>query len=138
MRNFILSLPSLNSYCNCLKLCTKVEIEHVYPKSLLRAKLTSERFSVANRDPHNLFPCCSYLNRKKADSLLGKNYDAGDVNGILARACLYMDDSYELQTERALVQKWKEFSELYPPYEFEYTRNAIIKRYNGSWNKFID
>lgn len=136
-RKFILELPGIASYCNCEKLCSKLEIEHVYPKILLKKKLDRKLFLIANSDPHNLFSCCSYLNKQKGYSLLGKNYDAGIFNGMLARSCLYMNFSYNLKTEKEIVTIWNNYSLLYPPFSFEYERSEIIGKYTGKVNPFI-
>lgn len=138
LRKFILELPGANSYCECQFPCSKIEIEHVYPKSLLKAKLDKKLFAKANQNPHNLYKCCSYLNRKKSSLLLGEPYVRDEFNGMLARACLYMDYTYNLNNTDRTISTWTNYSLLYPPFPFEYERSKKIYEYTGSSNIFID
>lgn len=138
LRKFILELPGPISYCDCNSLCSKPEIEHVYPKMLLRKKLSGKLFISANKDPHNLFKSCSQINRKKGCLLLGDGFDAYEFNGMLARSCLYMNYTYSLETDKTIILRWRNFSLLYPPLHFEYERSHMIKESFNHSNPFID
>ena len=137
LKKFILSLPGPKSYCHCESVCSNIEIEHVLPKSILKKTLIRKTFKEANRDPHNLYTCCSKLNRDKA-LLLGQNYVAYDFSGMLGRSCLYMNYAYGLNIKDRIVNTWNNFSLLYPPLPFEYERAKIIYLKTGKRNTFID
>lgn len=137
MRRFILQLPGVSSYCNCSKLCSALELEHAYPKSLLKRKLNRSDFLKANKDPHNLHKCCSKMNRLKANHLLGKAY-FHEFSGIIARSCLYMNETYSLKTESKLVKKWNNLSLIYPPLQDELERSKIIEEEIGIVNYYIE
>ena len=134
-RNFILNLPGFNSYCNCDKLCSAIQIEHVMPRRVLKK---SKQFSIADKDPHNLYRCCHVLNREKGSLVLGQGYHGNEFGGMLARSCLYMNYKYDLKFHFKTVTTWNNLSLFYPPFEFEYRRSEIIKEKIGNANIFID
>lgn len=138
MRSFVLQLPGPASYCECTQLCSRLTVEHVLPKSLLKRKLPATKFHQANQDPHNLFSCCQKLNQAKSNLLLGVNYDIGEHNGRLARACLHMNDFYKLALDEKILLRWRNFSLLYPPDIQEHLRNALINDKMGINNEYID
>ena len=154
MKRFIRNLPGVSSYCNCTKPCSPIEVEHAYPRSLLKHRLKRNLFIEANQDMHNLHKCCSKLNRLKANYLLGNsnfNQNNGNLhqgnniniiedefNGLIARSCLYMNDKYSLDTDKQLVLSWLNYSLLYPPLENELERHKIIYEKTGSINYFIN
>ena len=137
MKRFIRNLPGVSSYCDCLTICSSIEVEHAYPRSLLKRKLCRSDYLIANKDMHNLHKCCSILNRMKYNYLLGDNYIADEFSGIIARSCLYMDDEYKLQTSSTLVNAWYNFSLLYPPLENELARVKLIEEKTGKINRFV-
>ena len=138
MRSFVLQLPGPVSYCECNQICSRLTVEHVLPKSLLKRNLSKSKFHQANQDPHNLFSCCQKLNQAKSNLVLGINYDIGEHNGRLARACLHMNDFHKLALDEEMLFRWRNFSLLYPPDSQEYLRNALIKDKFGINNKYID
>lgn len=137
-RKFILDLPGTNSYCNCEEPCSPIEIEHAYPRALLKRKLDRRTFLIANKDPYNLHKCCRNINSKKGNYLLGKTYFGDEFSGMIARSCLYMDETYSLQNDTKLVKMWNNFSLMYPPFETEFDKAEIIKKHTGKSNFFID
>ena len=137
MRRFVLQLPNVSSYCDCQKLCSPAEVEHAYPRSLLKKKLSKKVFLEANKDLHNLHKCCRNVNRLKADSLLGKTYFR-EFSGIIARSCLYMDETYSLKTSPDLIKKWYNLSLIYPPSETELERAEKIEERTGKSNYYIE
>ena len=137
IRNFVLNLPGLNSYCNCEFPCSPIEIEHALPKSLLKKQLNTKTFKIANTDAHNLFRCCSQLNREKSNNLLGENYFPDEYSGMLARACLHMTFTYNMKFDEKLIRRWKNYSIMYRPEQFEYERARIIYLETRKLNYFI-
>ena len=137
LRQFILQLPGVNSYCDCETLCSQIEVEHVMPRKILMQRLDLKEFKIANRDPHNLYKCCHMLNSEKGSLVLDK-YLGYEFGGMLARSCLYMDSRYLLNFEPELIKTWNNLSSFYPPFHFEYSRSKIIAEYTGNVNPFID
>ena len=138
LRSFILSLPGPLSYCDCQTPCSRLELEHVLPKSVLKRSLSGKTFQQANKNPHNLLTCCRPLNQEKSNLVLAINYDSESHNGRLARACLYMNDFYQIGFDTEIVTRWKNFSLLYPADREEYLRNSLIYDKTGLNNKYID
>lgn len=136
-RLIIKKLPGPISYCDCKKLCSRVEIDHVIPKSLLKRK-TSRRFSSANRNMHNLHRCCHKVNNPKSAALIGLNYTTGLLihDSYLARIALYMDEKYDLLDYKHIV-KLKEISLTHKPFDYEIERNRIVTDIQGDNNDFI-
>ena len=141
LREFILSLPGTNSYCECENPCSNIEVEHVIPKKELKDRIDKKLYLKAVNDPHNLFRCCSYLNRQKGCQVLGSTLES-DIDfqyyGMLSRSCLYMDHMYNLKFNPLLIHKWVNFSTLFPPFNFERERNKLIYEKTGKINIFID
>ena len=135
IRKFVLSLPGPKSYCDCENLCSKVELEHVLPKFIIKKQGVTSK--TALNDPHNLYSCCSYINRNKGCKVVGVDYDCAEFNGILSRSCLYMNQQYNLKVDKNWIRTWKNFALYYPPHEFEYERNEIIYQQTGIVNPFL-
>ena len=136
LRTFIQLVPGPQSYCKCDTLCSPVTIEHVIPKSLVKK---SHNPSVAN-DLHNIYPCCLKMNQRKGSKLFGEDFLLNDglpITGSLSRACLYMQDVYELPIDQYTVSLWNTLDDFYPPENYEYERNEIIYERTGFYNPFI-
>ena len=92
-------------------------------------------------NPHNLFTCCSKINRQKGAELFGKDFildnQKTDHQGALARASLYMYDTFDLSIDGKTVALWKILDKIYEPLEFEYERNEMIFDYNGTFNHYL-
>ena len=137
IKKIVRQLPGFTSYCECVKLCSNMEVEHVVPKSFLKKVLINGKFNQANNDMHNLFRCCSRINSQKGAGLLGVDWDAGSHNSYLARSALYMDWKYGLEIPDYLLMEWKLMALEIEPLEFEYERNNIISSHQGNDNVFI-
>ena len=138
VKNFVLSLPGPDSYCDCKKLCSRVEIEHVCPKSILKFRLPKENYIKAINDPHNLYRCCSFLNCSKGSSIIVNQQSFKNFSGVLSRAFLYMNFQYKLKFDSKLVYKWIQMSEIFPPEEFEFLRSSLVTNKTGEINTFIE
>lgn len=139
LRNFILNLSGPpSSYCTCNKLCSPIEIDHVVPQKFLKQKITDKKkLSDALNDPHNLYRCCSYKNRKKGHNLLTQNYPGDEFSGLLARSYLYMIWRYSISTDKNLFSTAESMNTLHSPFTFERKRMEEIRFYNGQTNPFI-
>ena len=137
IKSFIKKLPGPKSYCKCDRLCSALEIEHVVPKMILK---TGFDFNSAKNDPHNLYACCSIINRDKGHKLFAKDFLLGDSyhKGALSRSCLYMYETYSLPIDKKVVAIWRHFHKDYPPHSFEIQRNALIQDFCGKHNYFLD
>ncbi len=132
IKRLIRALPGPKSYCKCTVMCSPLEIEHVIPKSYLKQSFSKSKSDVipnAVWNPHNLFTCCSYLNRLKADNLYGDKFFLPTNSyhyGALARASLYMTEYYNLKMSNEIVQYWIDNHNKHPPQPFEFRRNEMI------------
>ena len=137
LKKFVKNLPGPESYCHCLIRCSPIQIEHVFPQKIL-----PKQKRILN-DPHNLYTCCAAINKEKGPKLFGRDFILDntkcDHQGALARSCLYMYDTYELDNivDGKTVALWKVLDEIYEPLDFEYERNEMIFDYNGTWNHYI-
>ena len=146
VKKIVRELPGLTSYCACLKTCTNVEVDHVIPKHLLKKSLVKNvlfenpQKSLYNKsinDMHNLYRCCTKMNRPKSNKILGQNWDAKEHNSYLARAALYMDMQYELNVSEDLLLIWKNMALQTEVLDFEKERNDIIMSHQNQSNPFI-
>lgn len=137
VKRIVRELPGFKSYCSCTTMCSNMEVDHLIPKSFLSKVLVNGHFRNANQDMHNLFRCCTTINRPKSNLMLGVDWDAGDHNGYLARSALYMDMQYELSISDETLIKWKEMAIRIEPLEFEFVRNEIIIGHQNNDNPFI-
>lgn len=120
----------------------------------------SSRFNEIESDMHNMYPSRKDVNKSrgampfaiiKGETYLYQGCDfevdrknrnvepREEVRGKIARAMLYMADTYpELQLfrrQRALFEKWHRH---YPPDDTEIERNSLIERIQGNRNHYID
>ena len=140
VKKIVRNLPGFQSYCECVKPCSGVEIDHVVPKSLLKKK--SKKFNQANNDMHNLFRCCHKINNPKGSKLIGSTYttDSPLHDSYLARSALYMGDRYDLFTGHIYlpyINRLKYIALSCNPFDFEYDRNIEIESIQGCDNKFV-
>jgi endonuclease I len=137
LKPFIKNLPGPHSYCKCDKLCSRLEVEHVIPKMILK---TGFDFNVSKKDPHNLYKCCSRINRDKGHKLFGKDFvlDNSYHKGALSRSCLYMYETYKLPIDKKVVSIWRHLHKEYPPHPFEIQRDILIQKFCNTRNYFLD
>jgi len=137
IKRFIRKLPGPLSYCKCDNLCSPLEVEHVVPKMILK---TGFDFNTSKKDPHNLYMCCSKINRDKGHQLFGKDFvlDNSYHKGALSRSCLYMYETYNLPIDKKIVAIWRHFHRNYPPLSFEIQRDLVIQEFYGKNNYFLD
>jgi len=135
VREFVLRrLPGPDSYCSCDYHCTKIVIDHVIPKKIIKEQISNKKvYNKAINDPHNLYRCCESINREKGYSLFGKNfYDKKDKSlfSYLARPGLYMQWKYNLNFDKETVNFWKDCDMFRGPMDFEIERsNLIFEKY---------
>ena len=139
VRKFIKSLPGPKSYCDCNKLCSSLEIEHVVPIYLLNKnkKNNYKNYKKSINDPHNLYVCCREINRKKGTRLVGKEFYPDKYEGMLARSSLYMNWKYDLSIDALTLDCWEIMDWCCGPKKFEHDRNKIIQNKTGDINPFI-
>ena len=139
MKRFVKSLPGPISYCNCVKACSDIQVDHVIPEAYLKQKIPNNprKLQKALKDPHNMYSCCENINQRKADKMLGKDFSTGQNDPHLSRAALYMNETYELDVEEDILHKWKVMNMEMEPWDFEYERSNKIKKRNGKGNKFV-
>lgn len=139
MRKFIRTIPGPMSYCNCVKGCSEIQVDHVVPKSFLKSNIKNPKnLARAVNDGHNMYTCCENINQSKDDKLLGVNFTAGKNNNHLARSALYMNSTYDLNVDQEVLHTWEVMSMEMEPWEFEILRSKLIKDRQGEGNKFID
>lgn len=120
--------------------------EHIYPKCFLN--------KTSKDDLHNIFLADSYFNSLRSNYIFSNkriglnlydNYICHDRRvftprdkdkGIIARALLYMEDTYQLEPmmSRRILLKWCKKE---PPCLREYIRNKIILKIQGRENNYI-
>jgi len=125
-KHLIKNLPGPKSYCNCNKLCSPLELEHVMPEKVLIQKLQGNLLNKAFNDPHNIYNCCRKINRKKSYLIPIIQFKVHYFNGILSRSCLYMNDTYNLGFDMETINRWKVSSLLYEPSDSEIERSYLI------------
>lgn len=122
-------------------------------------RLDSIRFNLIEGDLHNLYPARKNLNRERSSYpfglIKGEKRQFGkcdfeidrrkrqvepreEVRGDIARAMLYMSDTYNItlfERQRALLKKWHKAD---PPDAEEQRRNDVIEILQGNRNPLID
>lgn len=138
-KEFVRALPGPSSYCTCTTLCSPLEIEHVVPNALLKKCFN---FKKATNDPHNLYTCCSKMNRQKSSKVFGKDFvldnEQSFHTGALARACLHMLDMYNFSIDKHTVMVWKELHKNHYPHDFEFERDDLIFKHYSQGNVFLE
>lgn len=120
----------------------------------------SDKFNYMEADLHNIVPALSEINRDRSnykfDNITGEKREYGKCNfevdkknkiaepddnlkGFIARAYLYMNDTYNLNifTDKE-IKEFQKWDKQYMPNEWELKRNDMIKNIQGNSNKFID
>lgn len=138
-KSVVRNLPGFTSYCECLKSCSNVEVDHVIPRKFLRDNLEPTHYKKAEWDMHNLYRCCFKINNPKSHKIIGQNWQAGNGHdSYLARAALYMDWKYGLEVSEDLLLQWKVMALSVDPLRDEKERNKIITEIQGHSNPFIE
>jgi len=137
-RNLILNLRGPQStYCNCNKLCSSLEIDHVLPAWYIRQNVDKKSLKSSLLDPHNLYRCCSSINRKKGASLLDVNSTGQEISGLMSRSYLYMNWKYDIYFDEEILFYLKTMSIINKPFPFEIERSQKIYEKTGKKNPFI-
>lgn len=129
-----------------------------------QCRRSSERFRFIESDMHNMFPALSEVNKirsamsfstikgekhLKLDSVSNCDFEVDfrkrrveprpAARGEIARAMLYMDDTYpELELfkrQREMLIKWHQADR---PSNLEKKRNDVIERLQGTRNRWVD
>jgi len=125
-----------------------------------QCRKNSDLFNRIEADLHNLYPARSDINKERSSIAFGmingekRHYGTCDfevqhsrprlveprepVRGEIARAMLYMADTYDLKLfdkQRAQMEKWHRQD---PPDEAERRRNNKIEQIQGNRNPYID
>lgn len=119
----------------------------------------SERFNHIEADMHNLYPAQVHVNEARSSfpfgEIRGERREFGKcdfeidyrkrwveprpaMRGEIARAMLYMHDTYGLKIYRRLGRLLKQWNRDDPPSAEEERRNDIIEKLQGTRNRFID
>lgn len=119
----------------------------------------SPRFNRIEADMHNLYPARADINRIRSSfpygEIAGEKREFGrcDIEfharqrvveprpasrGNIARALLYMHDTYGLTLYRRQGELMKQWNRDDPPDAEERRRNELIAQYQGTRNRFID
>ncbi|MET0047459.1 MAG: endonuclease [Sedimenticola sp.] len=141
-----------------------LNIEHVYPASWMAKHLgcgsrkqcrrTSERFNQMEADPHNLWPSLAQYNQLRSNfaygdipgerwkfsgcdfEVQGKRVEPSPrARGRIARAMLYMRDTYGLAIDDDLMLRWHR---AHPVDDEERRRARIISARWGLANPWLD
>ena len=138
-KGIVRNLPGPQSYCKCDKLCSKLEVEHVIPKEILKKH---PQFNQSFIDLNNLYTCCKRMNRQKGTDLFGKHFmldnEKSFHTGALARACLHMNEVYSLKIDKKIVAIWKELHQNHAPHDFEFERDEIIYEITQRGNIYLE
>ncbi|MCR4666870.1 MAG: endonuclease [Desulfovibrio sp.] len=124
------------------------------------AQMASARFRLMEADLHNIFPSVGSVNAARRnfnfEELDGKGRQVfgpscpvlfsgrkveppARAKGIVARAYLYMDQSYpEYHMSRRQKRLMEVWNATYPPDEWECRRNTMIRERQGNGNSFIE
>lgn len=115
-------------------------------------------FRTAHNDLHNLFPTVGYINGQRSNYRWGmvsggKTYGACEiridadkrlvqppmaVRGDIARAMLYMQQTYRFHLSQRELQLYRAWNNQDPPDAWEIKRNRRIRALQGSGNPFIE
>lgn len=120
---------------------------------------SSERFNRIESDMHNLYPALAEINKVRSShpfaEIAGEQRQFGSCDfefharqraveprpasrGNIARALLYMHDSYGLTLFRRQGELMKQWNREDPPDTEERRRHELIARHQGTRNRFID
>jgi deoxyribonuclease-1 len=143
-------------------------VEHIYPiDGMLKALRCDSRLQCRDRrgrryqrmeaDLHNLYaawmPLLLYRNGARYGLIDGEDWRLDDCDiewargileprplarGNIARAMLYMHDTYRLPLDMAARRLFRQWNEEDPPSEQERMRNDLIERLQGRRNPYID
>lgn len=119
---------------------------------------SNEKFEKMEGDLHNLYPAVGEVNGDRANYQFTdwngtpKNYGKCEMvidtkkrqaqppkasRGQIARAYLYMSETYGIKLSNAQRKLYEAWNRLYPPTEFDCARNDLIKNAQGNDNKYI-
>jgi deoxyribonuclease-1 len=120
---------------------------------------SSQRFNQIEADMHNLYPALADINKVRSSfpfaMIPGEHRDFGRCDfefhprqraveprpvsrGNIARAMLYMVDTYGLSLYKRQGELMKKWNREDPPDNEERRRNNLIAKYQGTRNRFID
>jgi len=137
IREFVLTLKGPTStYCNCSSPCSNLEVDHVLPVWYVKQEL-EDNANPALRDPHNLYRCCSNMNKKKGPFMLESKFIGNEISGLLARSYLYMNWRYDIHFDDTILSYLKSMSIINSPFEFEKKRAEEILIKTGNVNPFV-
>lgn len=122
-----------------------------------KCEVESEEFKKAEGDLHNLYPAVGEVNGDRSNyrytqgngsSMYGKcemhiNFQDRSAEipqrarGIAARAMLYMSETYKVQLSKNQRKLYEVWDEIYPPDADECLWNSLIKKRQGTDNRFI-
>ncbi len=120
---------------------------------------SSQRFNRIEADMHNLYPALAEINKIRSSfpfaEIPGEKREFGQCDfefdrrqrvieprpasrGNIARAMLYMHETYGLTLYRRQGELMKKWNREDPPDAEERRRNALIAKHQGTRNRFID
>lgn len=122
-----------------------------------KCEVESEEFKKAEGDLHNLYPAVGEVNGDRSNyrytqgngsPMYGKcemhiNFQDRSAEipqrarGIAARAMLYMSETYKVQLSKNQRKLYEVWDEIYPPDADECMWNSLIKKRQGTDNRFI-
>jgi len=140
LRNLVLNVDGPTcTYCNCIKPCSNLEMDHVLPAWYLKQELKGGKILFAGlNDPHNIYRCCSDLNRKKGPFMLDVKFTGNEITGLMARSYLYMNWKYNILFDEDTLKFLNTMTIINPPFKFEYERSRQIREVTGKKNIFVE
>ncbi|MCG5517377.1 MULTISPECIES: endonuclease [unclassified Ectothiorhodospira] len=115
-------------------------------------------FVAAHNDLHNLYPSVGYINGRRSnynwgmiqggdtygdcqiriDASIRRAQPPQHAKGFIARAMLYMQDTYGFRLSRQDQQLYRAWNNQYPPDDWEIERNRRITAIQGLSNRYIE
>lgn len=124
-----------------------------------KACKSDKEFKLMEGDMHNLVPAIGEVNGDRSNYRFsnwnGRPYQYGTCSmivdfrqkkvqppartrGTIARAYLYMSDTYNITLSNRDSKLYDAWSKQHPPSQWECKRNTLIKKLQGNENRFID
>lgn len=120
--------------------------------------LNDERFNKIESDLHNLYPAIGEVNGDRSNFMFTQESAKGTpygkclmiidrkrqratppqrARGIIARAYLYMAETYGIELDSEHINLFNRWNKQFPPTKNECLRNRLIKEVQGNDNRFV-
>jgi deoxyribonuclease I len=104
-----------------------------YHKGPMCCRRKSEKFRKMSSDMHHIIPT---INREYEKNLL--EIDEVSDKGMIARAILYMYDTYQLDIDEKIIKQARDWHKVYPVSAWDKQRNKKIFELQGTFNSYIE